>query len=156
MGTTASIATITAKGQGRKLNIIGHSVTIKLKREETEGNYYVMEVITPAGHGIPPHVHSREDEMIYVLEGEFMIMLGEQNIRATAGDEIFFPRGIPHAFQNIGTTAGKTLWTIVPGGNFEDFFEDLGALPADREPDMGRVIQIFADYGMQVLLPPPV
>lgn len=155
MKTTNAIATVTANGQGRKLNILGHSVTIKLQRKETEGNYYVMEVITPAGHGIPPHVHSREDEMIYVVEGDFMIVLGEQQIKAGPGDEIFFPIGVPHAFQNIGDKPGKTLWTVVPGGNFEDFFEELNALPADREPDMGRVIEIFANFGMQVLINAP-
>lgn len=154
MKTIDSIPTITQPGAGRRLNILGHSVTIKLQRRETEGNHYVMEIVTPPGLGIPPHVHDREDEMIYVLEGEFMIMLGDQNIKASPGSEIFFPRHIPHAFQNIGSKPGKTLWTVVPGGNFEDFFEDLDALPAGP-PDMGKVIEIFGRYGMQVLINSP-
>lgn len=154
MKTIDLTATVTQPGVGRRLNILGHSATVKLHRNETEGHYYVMEVITPPGMGIPPHVHEREDEMIYVLEGEFMVMLGDQNIPAIPGTEIFFPRHTPHAFQNIGKTPGKTLWTIVPGGNFEDFFEELNELPAGP-PDMGKVIEIFANYGMTVLINPP-
>ncbi|MDX2247373.1 MAG: cupin domain-containing protein [Bacteroidia bacterium] len=156
MQTKNLIPAVTTPNEGRKLNILGHSVTIKLQKKETEGMYYVMEVITPPGHGIPPHVHSVEDEMIYVLEGEFVVQLGDKTLKAEAGAEIFFPRFVPHAFQNIGTTPGKTLWTIVPGGNFEAFFEELNALPPDREPDMGKVIEIFGTYGMKVLIDAPV
>ena len=152
MQTTNQKATVATKGQGRKFNVLGHSVTSVLAKQNTDGNYYVFEVVTPPGHGIPPHVHDREDELIYVLEGEFGIMLGDKQFKANAGDEIFFPRHIPHAFQNTGSKAGKTLWTVVPGGNFEEFFEKLGALPAG-EPDMKVVAEIFAAYGMKILIP---
>lgn len=154
MKTIDLMATVTQTGVGRRLHILGHSVTIKLQRKETEGHYYVMEVVTPPGVGIPPHVHEIEDEMIYVLEGEFMVMLGDKSFNVGPGSEIFFPRHIPHSFQNIGATIGKTLWTIVPGGNFEDFFDELNDLPSGP-PDMGKVIEIFANYGMQILINPP-
>ncbi|CAN5544345.1 cupin domain-containing protein [soil metagenome] len=152
MQTTKSIATVAAAGQGKKLNVLGHSVTVRLSKKETQGHHYVFEVITPPGLGIPPHVHDREDEIIHVLEGEFGVMLGDKNFQANAGDEIYFPKHIPHAFQNIGSKSGKTLWTVVPGGNFEEFFEKLGALPAG-EPDLKIVAQIFAEHGMKILIP---
>ena len=150
MQTNDQKATVVAAGQGKKFNVLGHSVTSILSKQNTKGNYYVFEVITPPGVGIPPHVHDREDELIYVVEGEFGIMLGEKRFIAKTGDEIFFPRHLSHAFQNIGSKAGKTLWTVVPGGNFEDFFEILGALP-EGEPDLNKVAEIFASYGMQIL-----
>jgi hypothetical protein len=90
--------------------------------------------------------------MIYVAEGEFGIMLGDKNFKANAGDEIYFPRHIPHAFQNTGSKAGKTIWTVVPGGNFEEFFDKLGALPVG-EPNLQLVAEIFAAYGMKILMP---
>jgi quercetin dioxygenase-like cupin family protein len=152
METTKSIATVVANGQGKKLNVLGHSVIVKLAKQETEGNYYVFEVITPPGLGIPPHMHDHEDELIYVVEGEFEIMLGNKNFTAKAGDEVYFPRHIPHAFQNIGIKAGKTIWTVVPGGNFEEFFEQLASLPAGQ-PDLQVVAEIFAAYGMKLLIP---
>ena len=151
MQTTIQKATVAAANQGRKYNVLGHSVTNVLAKQNTEGNYYVFEVVTPPGHGIPPHVHEREDELIYVVEGEFGILLGDKQFQAKTGDEIFFPRHIPHAFQNTGSKAGKTLWTVVPGGNFEEFFEKLSALPPG-EPDLKKVAEIFAAYGMTVLV----
>ena len=152
MQATNQKATVATNGQGRKFNVLGHSITNVLAKQNTDGNYYVFEVVTPPGHGIPPHVHDREDELIYVLEGEFGIMLGDKQFQAKSGDEIFFPRHIPHAFQNTGSKAGKTLWTVVPGGNFEEFFEKLEALPAG-EPDLKIVAEIFAAYGMKILIP---
>lgn len=152
MQTSNQNATVVAAGKGRKFNVLGHSITAILARQDTVGNYYVFECVTPPGLGIPPHVHDREDELIYVAEGEFGIMLGDKNFTANAGDEIFFPRHIPHAFQNIGSKTGKTIWTVVPGGNFEEFFDKLGELPAG-EPDLQVVAQIFATYGMKILIP---
>ena len=66
MQHTNQKATVVAKGAGRKFNVLGHSVTSILSKENTDGNYYVFEVITPPGLGIPPHVHEHEDELIYV------------------------------------------------------------------------------------------
>lgn len=152
MQTTNQMATVVASGQGKKMNVLGHSVTVKIAKHESNGNSYVFEVITPPGLGIPPHVHDREDEFIYVVEGDFAIILGDKQFTASAGDEIFFPRHTPHAFQNIGSKAGKTIWTVVPGGNFEEFFNELAALPVG-EPDLQKVAEIFMAYGMEILIP---
>lgn len=143
-------ALVVNHGNGRKLNVLGHDITVKLSKEETNGAYYVFEVMTPPGHGIPPHVHQNEDEVIEVVKGEYGIRLGDGMYRATAGDILHFPRYIPHGFQNVGDTPGITLWTVIPGSGFEQFFEELGALPAGP-PDMGQVVAIFAKYGMEVL-----
>jgi quercetin dioxygenase-like cupin family protein len=155
MSTQTKEATVIQSGQGRKLNVLGHSVTVRLAQQMTEGDYYVFEVVTPPGHGIPPHVHSREDEIIHILEGEYEIRLGEQSFQAKPGALLHFPRYIPHGFRNIGPGPGVTLWTVIPGGNFEKFFEELGALPAGGPPDMAKVAAIFSSYGMEVL-PLPV
>jgi hypothetical protein len=74
-------------------------------------------------------------------------MFGDKNFIATKDDEIYFPRHLPHAFQNIGSEAGKTLWTVIPGSNFEEFFDKLSALPVGA-PDLQRVRQLFVRYGM--------
>ena len=155
MQTKTQLATVSAEGTGKKFNVLGHAITTLLAKPNSGGNYYVFECITPPGHGIPPHVHDREDEIISIVEGEFSILLGDQRFHAKAGDLCFFPRHTPHAFQNIGTKAGVTHWTVIPGGNFEEFFDQLGALPAG-EPDLQVVGKIFADYGMQILMPEPV
>jgi quercetin dioxygenase-like cupin family protein len=139
-------------GEGKQFNLLGHAITTSFTKHTTEGNYYVFEVITPPGLGLPPHVHEWEDELIYMVEGELEIMLGDQQFVVRPGDHVFFPRYVPHAFQNAGSKASKAIFTVVPGGSFDDFFDKLAALPPG-EPDMARVIEIFAEHGMRILLP---
>lgn len=144
-------ATVATAGQGKIFNVLGHSITALLSEQTTGGNYYVFECITPPGHGIPPHVHDREDEIISIVEGEYSVMIGDKRFHAKKGDICFFPKHIPHSFQNISTKAGTTLWTVIPGSNFEEFFDKLGALPAG-EPNLEVVAKIFSDYGMEILM----
>lgn len=139
-------------GEGRNFNLLGHSITTVFSKQTTEGAYYVFEVVTPPGLGLPPHVHDREDELIYVVEGELEIMLGGEKFIAKAGDNVFLPKHVAHAFQNAGSKAARAIFTVVPGGNFEEFFDELAALPPG-EPDMKKIIEIFSRYGMEILLP---
>ncbi|HEY1021827.1 MAG TPA: cupin domain-containing protein [Flavisolibacter sp.] len=145
---------IVPHGTGHHFNLLGHSITKVFANEATGGAYYVFEVVTPPGLGLPMHVHDREDEIIYVVEGEFEIFLGDKRFIAKAGDNVFFPRGLAHAFQNAGSKAAKAIFTVSPGASFEAFFDKLAALPPGP-PDMKRIIEIFAAHGMQVLLPQP-
>lgn len=113
-----------------------------------------MKCFPPVGAGIPPHVHEYEDEIIYVLEGSYGIFLDGEQYQTGTGACLHFPRGVPHGFQNIGDAPGRTLWTVMPGASFEQFFTELGALPADQPPDLEKVAAIFGRYGMQILPPP--
>lgn len=140
------------QGQGRNFNLLGHSITAVFTEQATDGAYYVFQVVTPPGLGLPLHVHEREDELIYVIEGEFEIFLGDKKFLAKAGDHIFFPRGVAHAFQNAGSKAATAVFTVSPGASFEVFFDKLAALPPGP-PDMQKIIGIFAEHGMEVLLP---
>lgn len=134
---------------GKKMNVVGHEATIKLSSSQANGNY-VFEVVSPAGMGIPPHKHEREDELIYVLSGEFEVFLNGKISKATAGDWLNFTRGTAHGFTNVGTLPGKTLWVVSPGKNFEEFFDKLGSLPAGA-PDMDKLAKLFAEYGLPLL-----
>ena len=138
---------------GRKLSVLGHEITLKLTCRETDGEYFVFEAVTPPGAGMALHVHRHEDEFFRVLEGEFEFQLDQQIQKVTAGAMVIFPKDIPHAFRNVGTKPGRTVWTVMPGANFEKFFEELGSLPADREPDMGKVTEIFNRHDIKILSP---
>lgn len=154
MLTATKEAGIVRPGEGRPLNVMGHKISVKLDSKETGGDYYVFEVATPAGAGIPPHVHQNEDEVIYIIEGTYEIFLNGRTFIATAGSVLNFARYAPHGFTNVGSSTGRTVWVVTPGIGFEQFFEELGALPADQPPDLGKVAQIFGSYGMEILPPP--
>ena len=144
-----STASVVHSKEGEKLNVVGHEATIKLRSVNANGNY-VFEVVSPAGMGIPPHVHQHEDEIIYVLSGEFEVFLNGDTIRAKSGDWLNFTRGIPHGFKNTGSLPGKTLWFVSPGKNFEEFFDKLGSFPPGP-PDPEKLGKLFADYGLPLI-----
>lgn len=146
---TIPAASIAKSSSGKKMNVVGHEATIKLSAEQANGNY-VFEVVSPAGMGIPPHVHEHEDEVIYILSGEFEVFLDGKVYNAAAGDWLNFTRTTPHGFKNIGQLPGKTLWFVSPGNNFEAFFDELGSLPPGP-PDMEKLSALFGKYGLPLL-----
>lgn len=140
--------------EGKQLNVLGHAITASFTNHNAQGSYYLFEVITPPGRGVPLHVHEWEDELMYMVEGELEIRLGDQQFVVSPGDHVFFPRYLAHAFQNAGSKASKAIFTVVLGASFEAFFDQLAALPPG-EPDLANVTKIFAEHGMTILLLQP-
>jgi uncharacterized cupin superfamily protein len=155
MLSTKKFATVIPPQSGEMMNVLGHTATLKLAQAQTEGDAYVFELVSPPNAGIPPHVHQKEDEIIYVLTGRYEIFLDGELMEATPGSVIHFACGVPHGFRNVGKNAGKTLWVVTPGINFEPFFAELGALPPGQ-PDLAEVARIFGKYNIDLLpLPEP-
>ena len=146
-------AMVISAGNGQKMRVMGNDVTVKLTKQETNGEYYLFDVVTPPGVGVPPHIHQNEDEIIEVIEGELEVQLGSQIYQAPKGAVIHFVRHLPHGFRNASSKPCHTRWTVIPGESFEQFFNELGALP-EGPPDLAKVAQIFARYDIE-LLPPP-
>ena len=109
METATNTAKVVSSKEGTILSIMGHQVTVKLHSWDGNDNY-VFRMISPPGSGIPPHVHKKEDEVVYILEGQFEVMIDGEVFKATAGDCLNFVRNIPHAYTNTGTTDAKTVW----------------------------------------------
>src|SRR5438270_3569320 len=101
MSATASTAlspVALRKDEGEALWFLGVLATIKASTETTGGQVAVIEHLAPQGAGSPLHVHHREDEWFYVIEGELTFMVGDERIVAGAGGFAFGPREIPHTF----------------------------------------------------------
>jgi len=136
---------------GRKMHVIGIDIRLTLSSPETGGNYYVSKAVTPPDVGVPLHVHQHEDEIIHVIEGEYDICLDGKFHKATTGAVLNFYRHIPHAFRNVGQEPGRALFVVTPGMNFEKFFEELSALPANAPPNLANVAQLFKRYDINIL-----
>ena len=106
---------------------IGDVVTIKAAARHTGGSLSVMELLIAPKSGPALHTHLRDDELWYVLDGEFRFKAGDAMLRASSGGMAFGPRGTPHCFQNVGDTPGRLLVVTTPSG-LECFFEDFAAL----------------------------
>ena len=110
-------------GEGRTLPTpAADAVTIKADTRQTNGSMTVLEFRLAPGSGPAIHTHLREDELWWVLEGDFRFRTGNDWLRASAGGMAFGPRGMPHAFQNIGDGPGRLLVVTTPSG-LERFFE---------------------------------
>ena len=130
----------------------GNEIVYRAVSEDTDGVYSLFEITVPPGQGPPPHVHSREDESWYVLDGVFDIQIGEQSFTATPGWFGLGPRHIPHGIKAGGTGPAKMLMVANPAG-FERFFDELAELTGTPPYDFDRVPALFEKYGMQIIEP---
>jgi mannose-6-phosphate isomerase-like protein (cupin superfamily) len=122
-------------GEGTVVDIPTGSVTIKAVTSDTNGSLTVLEFLRGPKEGPALHAHLREDELWYVIEGDFRFKAGDAILRASTGGMAFGPRGTPHCFQNIGDAPGRLLVITTPSG-LERFFEQFAELlpdPVDPE-----------------------
>ncbi|MEH1951267.1 MAG: cupin domain-containing protein [Nostoc sp.] len=142
-------------GEGRSLLVLpGETVTFKAVSADTDGAYTLIEVIDEPQAGPPLHLHRREDESFYILEGTFAFQIGDRTVTAIAGWFITAPKGVPHSYKNIGTTPARMLTLFVPAG-IENFFEDLSKLTAAGTLDIESIVAVAAKQGMELVPPPP-
>lgn len=99
-------------------------VTILTNNKETNGAFSLVNTLLRRGFDPPLHMHTREDESNYILEGEIIYTVGEETIYAKQGDYIHLPKNVPHTFKLVTETA-RTLLLITPGG-FEKMFVECG------------------------------
>lgn len=134
----------------------GELVTVLAAAEQTGGSFGLMEGVIAQGAEPPPHVHHREDESFFVLEGEVVVRVGDDSFVATPGSFVFCPRDVPHLLT-VRTDHVRSLTWVTPGG-LESFFVELGEpapgrrLPAEQAPpDLERVVTLAAHYGAEIL-----
>jgi quercetin dioxygenase-like cupin family protein len=115
----------------------GALAEIKATAADTGGQMTIVEVTEHPGAEAPLHVHHRDDEGFWILEGEVTFEVGGETIEAGAGDYVFGPRDIPHRFT-VGDRGCRMLFIMVPGG-----MEDL--IRATSEPAPSRTLPPPAD-----------
>jgi quercetin dioxygenase-like cupin family protein len=134
----------------------GDHYTFLVTGEESGGAYFAMEALVPPGGGPPPHIHSREDETFYLVEGTIDFRLGDETVTAGPGDFVNVPKGTVHCFYNSGTETARMVLTFTPAG-MEGFFVDTlepapnhpqGA-PDNVEEVAARYVEAAPRYGLE-------
>jgi quercetin dioxygenase-like cupin family protein len=148
------IPKVVAHHEGEDITVTGDTGRIIIRGEDTNGAFCVCELESPPNVGPPYHVHSREDETFYVIEGEFMFWLGDATRRVKAGDVVYAARDTAHTFQCVGDTPGKMVLFIAPAG-FEKFFIYAADLNKRGEFSPEKLTKAAAEYGCTILGPPP-
>src|ERR1700733_13953440 len=124
------------------------------------GKSGLWEAIVPPGGGPPPHVHSREEEGFYILEGEIAVQIGDERVLATAGMFANMPVGMPHSFKNESGKPARMLISVAPAGLEKMFFEvgvpvAQGATSAEppTKEEIEKLIAVAPRYGIEIRLP---
>lgn len=137
----------------------GDQVRFILTGAQTGGAFFLAEVLIPPAGGPPPHVHEREDETFYLLEGTITVQAGDQTLHASQGDCVHLPRQIVHSFRNTGNETARMLVTATPAG-IEKYFEEAfypavaGQQPPPISPELfARLMAASAKYGQTILAP---
>ena len=145
-------------GEGEARWWFGALAIIKTTAAETDGQLTIVDVTNPPGLEAPLHVHYRDDEGFWILEGSVTFVVGDTTIEAGAGDYVFGPRNIPHRFT-VGDSGCRMLFIMVPGG-LEDVIratsEPAATLtvppPPDEEPDIDAIKAIVKEHGYELLV----
>lgn len=139
-------------GKYKMKGVTLNNLDIKISGKDTDGELAVFEQTGYTPNGGPPfHIHINQDEWFFITEGEYLFQVGEERYSMKAGETIFLPRNIPHAFIQL-TEKAKTIVSYLPAGKMEDFFKttDSWATPPSKE----EITKAFEDNGMKIVGPP--
>lgn len=142
--------TLTDSGDGPSFTMLGTAMRLIATAAGTDRRFTVFEQVTPVGWGPPRHIHSREDEIVYILEGTYEMALGDEHRTVSAGACAILPRDVPHGFRNVGSAPGRLLCVIVPGG-LEEYFVAVGK--CSPPPSPAQLVELARPFGL-TLLPP--
>jgi quercetin dioxygenase-like cupin family protein len=155
--TTKSAGYATPAGEGERIWIVGDTMTLKATAESTGGTLTLLENLTAPGGGPPPHVHTREDEFFYVLDGTFEIRIGDEVHSLGPGGFAYVPRGAVHNFRNTAESPSRILVGFTPGG-MDGFFRESGRPATDDGPpppvdedEIARTMAAAPKYGVEAV-----
>ncbi len=117
------------RDEGERLVFGDLTILVRIGSAESGGAFTLFEEVPPLAD-TPLHVHLHEDEVFYILEGEHVIRVGDDEHRVGPGGVVFAPRGLPHSQRRLVPGEGRQLVLTTPGG-FEGFFRELARAHAD-------------------------
>jgi quercetin dioxygenase-like cupin family protein len=129
-------------------NILGQTYVPKQLSE----NAFSWHAIMPVGTFVPPHIHPKQDEFLYILEGRFDLILNDVETFAEPGDLVRLPMGIPHGIFNKTNTAIKCMFWVTPSRKLYDLFWALHNLGPKANP--ADVVATSAQFEIDFLPPP--
>jgi quercetin dioxygenase-like cupin family protein len=160
-----AIGELVAFGRGRQsveqsVWYSGWLLTFLATGEDTNGQFALMEQVARKGNVPPRHIHHREDETFYVVEGEMTFSVGDRIIKAAAGTMVFAPRNVAHSFT-IDSEQVRILVMVCPAGA-EGFFKECSVpapamtLPPPAEirySEIEKMMALAPKYGFEFIAP---
>jgi mannose-6-phosphate isomerase-like protein (cupin superfamily) len=146
-------AHVLGPGEGRSIDLGPFSMTVKATSAETDGIFSLLEAEEPPNFGPPLHIHHDAAEAFYVLEGEYVMFLGDREVVCPAGSFIFIPAGMRHGFS-VGAVPSRKLNFYFPAAMI-GYFDDLSDAIRAGEVEESRLAEIARRHAMEVVGPIP-
>jgi len=148
---------LVSPNSGDQVWVVDELIRFIATGHETGGAYTLTESMVLPNGGPPMHVHQREDEAFWVLEGELEVIVGEQAFTVPTGGYVQLPRGVPHRFLNRAATPARFLTLLVPAGA-EGFFQEVGVPyvegedpPLEDPAHIAAIHDAVGNYGIELL-----
>jgi len=156
MSSSQNQCLVVPPGEGDAYWSVGDLLTFKVGPQHTDGAWSMAETTVMPGGGPPPHIHRREDETFYLLDGQLNLTLGDDVFIANPGDAFFLPRDLVHTFHNPGSKPARMIVLAGPCG-FEKFIltfarpksESVNPPPVRKE-DIDRLIATAPQFGIEM------
>jgi hypothetical protein len=128
-------------------------MTVKATHADTAGAFTLLEADEPPRFGPPMHIHHGIAEAFYVLEGEYVIFMEDEEFRCPAGSFVYIPPEMPHGFR-VGEVQSRKLNLYLPA-SMVGYFDDLGEAIRTGDADPAKLDEIAARYSLEVIGPVP-
>ncbi|NWG19553.1 MAG: cupin domain-containing protein [Chloroflexi bacterium] len=129
--------------------MMGIKLTPKVTAADTAGAFSLIEQVVSPGSGSPPHILHEGHKIIYVVDGSFNILVGNQVVPAGPGDVAILPEGLLHNFRNVGDVPGKILVCLFPGGH-EEFLLALSQVAQNGPPSKTVMAEVAGRYHVEM------
>jgi mannose-6-phosphate isomerase-like protein (cupin superfamily) len=127
-------------------------IDTKVSTLDTDGGLSVLEITSFDKGGPARHLHHEQDEWFYVVEGEYVIEVGEERYELGPGDSVLAPRKVAHAWAYVGEGTGRQIAAMQPAGKIEAFFHNLATLSSSPEREVLQ--RAFSSYELELIGPP--
>ena len=140
-------------GEGRAIDMGNFRMSVKASADETGDSFTLLEADEPPGFGPPMHIHRDAAEAFYVVAGEYIIFVRDEEFACPAGSFIYIPAGVPHGFR-VGNEQSRKLNFYTPAA-MVGYFDELAAM-VGTETDPDELAKMADRFGMEVIGPVPV
>ena len=127
-------------------------IDIKVSSRDTNGRLSITEITDVQKGGPARHLHHEQDEWFYVVEGEYVIEVGEERYELGTGDSVLAPRKVAHVWAHVGEGTGRLIAALQPAGEIEAFFDELATLGSNPEREVLQ--RASSSHGMELIGPP--
>jgi len=149
MGQTAGTGYVLLPGEGRAIDLGNFAMQVKATDQDSGGAFTLLEATEPPDFGPPMHIHHDAAEAFYVLEGEYVIFIEDDEFRCPTGSFVYIPAEIRHGFR-VGKVASRKLNVYLPAA-MVGYFDDLSGAMSRGEADERELAEIAQRHAVEVV-----